>query len=105
MLMPGDLSAVLHAQQCSILGYIYISQSACVFESGDFVSKHSRVAACDIQATAQGRVLCSYAILQILLMLSSNCCSMFDKLRNVRDIEYELDFMTNRAAKDAQVNQ
>ena len=30
-------------------------------------------------------------------------CSLFDKLRDVREMEYELDFVTNRASRDAQV--
>ena len=39
----------------------------------------------------------------------SNVCivfvlrSAFDKLRSVRDMEYELDFVTNRAHRDTQV--
>ena len=31
------------------------------------------------------------------------CCSAFDKLRSVREVEYELDFVTNKAARDTQV--
>lgn len=30
-------------------------------------------------------------------------CSSFEKLRSVREMEYELDFVTNRANRDTQV--
>ena len=30
-------------------------------------------------------------------------CSSFEKLRSVREMEYELDFVTNRASRDTQV--
>lgn len=31
------------------------------------------------------------------------CCRAFDNLRQVRGLEYELDFVTNRASRDLQV--
>ena len=31
------------------------------------------------------------------------CCRAFDNLRDVRGLEYELDFVTNRAGRDLQV--
>ena len=31
------------------------------------------------------------------------CCRAFDNLRDVRGLEYELDFVTNRASRDLQV--
>ena len=31
------------------------------------------------------------------------CCRAFDNLRDVRGLEYELDFVTNRASRDVQV--
>ena len=30
------------------------------------------------------------------------CCRSFEKLRSVREMEYELDFVTNRANRDTQ---
>ena len=35
--------------------------------------------------------------------VSLPCCSSFEKLRSVREMEYELDFVTNRANRDTQV--
>lgn len=32
------------------------------------------------------------------------CCRAFDNLRDVRGLEYELDFVTNRANRDLQVH-
>ena len=32
------------------------------------------------------------------------CCRAFDNLRDVRGLEYELDFVTNRASRDLQVH-
>lgn len=40
-----------------------------------------------------------------MISLMEPCvCRAFDNLRDVRGLEYELDFVTNRANRDLQVN-
>ena len=58
------------------------------------------------QSFALGITVIDSAVLMLCDCLTVGCdvCRAFDKLRSVREMEYELDFVTNRANRDTQVH-
>lgn len=67
-----------------------------------FFSDFVRPSAC-IMWTQWLALLANSCYLRMIALTFRSCCSSFEKLRSVREMEYELDFVTNRANRDAQV--